>query len=217
MTPPKGSKQRPENEEIAKDLSRSKRVEDAKRQGEWDRLVRAEHDAFQLCCKLDADAEGKKNEKARAVQDWWSKTAKLLNFYWRTKGLEGIELTPFPMDVLSRLANISSEISDGITPTIVKDAGKMGRQLHYGEKRHLALAVEYMAAVKRGDINDKAPNKTVREAYNVTSRAVQGWCKRASEILEHFDFSRMKPEQLKQEMQKAGAIYARIGRSAPSE
>jgi hypothetical protein len=58
--------------------------------------------------------------------------------------------------------------------------------------------------------------KTVRLAYNVTPRAVQGWLRRRDEICVGVPFKHLTPEQLREKMKEAGKVYFRIGRGAPS-
>ena len=183
----------------------------------WSELMEQEEGAFQRCCELDRDVPDKNPVKSKAVRHWWSIANAALWMFTRTRAQHNHELQPFPSFLFGRLANISEEISNGIIPTFVEDARSGGRPMYRGERHHIAYGVLYIEAVRRGEIDDKAPNQTVRRAYNVTAKAVQGWVKRRDELCVGVPFSHLSADQLREKMLKCAANYARIGRGAPSE
>lgn len=186
-------------------------------QAKWSDLLQQEEIAFQRCCELDRQNHDRSSEKSEAVRHWWNVVNAVLWMFNRTRAQHDHELKPFPMYVLGRLANISEEISNGIIPTFVEDARGGGRPLYLGERKHIAYGVLYVEAARRGEIDDKAPNKTVRQAYNVTAKAVQGWMKRRDQICVGVPIRHLDPQELREKMLECGQVYSRIGRGAPSE
>ncbi len=183
----------------------------------WQELLDMEESAFRECCKLDSENADKSPEKVEAVRVWWSIVNSVLHMFVRTRAQYDFELKPFPAFPLSRLANISEEISNGNIPKFVKDATKQGRPLWLKEQKHIAFAIFYLEAVGRGEISDKSPNKTVRQAYNVTARAVQKWKKKREEICVGVAHKHLTPEKLTEKMYEYGEIYSVIGRGAPAK
>ena len=176
-----------------------------------------EEDAFQRCCRLDASNQEASDEKKRAVREWWSLVNGVLWMFVRTRAQHDCELTPFPAYTLGRLANIAEEISNGNIPSFVMDARKGGRALWRSERHHIAFGIAYIEAVREGKIADPSPNKTVRQAYNVTAKAVQNWMKRRDEICVGVPLKNLDPVQLEEQMRECAEVYARIGRGAPSD
>jgi hypothetical protein len=184
----------------------------------WADLIEAEEAAFQRCCELDRENSDKTAEKAEAVRYWWNMINSVLWMFNRTRAQYDHELQPFPMFVLGRLANVSEEVSNGIIPSIIEDArGGRGRPWRLRERRHIAYGVLYIEAVRRGEIDDKAPNQTVRRAFNVTAKAVQGWMKQRNNICVGVPFKHLTPEELRRKMFECGGVYSRVGRGAPFE
>ena len=68
----------------------------------------------------------------------------------------------------------------------------------------------------RGEISDRSPNKTVRQAFNVTARAVQNWAKDRGRICVDVPHQHLSPEKLRNKMLECGQVYSREGRGAPS-
>ncbi|MEW9922088.1 hypothetical protein AB2B41_20980 [Marimonas sp. MJW-29] len=184
---------------------------------EWTELLDQEEAAFQEICRLDAEGPEKSKAKSEAVRHWWMAVNAVLWMFTRTRLQYDYELQPFPQYVFARLADISEEISTGIVPKIIEYARIGGRPLYLLERHHIAYGVLYIEAVSRGDIADRSPNKTVRTAYNVTAKAVQGWMKRRDEICLGVPFKSLSPEKLKEKMLHCGSVYSHIGRGAPSE
>ncbi len=184
----------------------------------WSALLEAEETAFQKCCDLDHENHEKTKQKSEAVRHWWGLANEILWMFTRTRMQYNHELQPFPAFTLGRLANVSEDISNGIIPSFVEDARRgRGRPMFSGERKHIAYGVLYIEAVRSGEIEDRSPNLTVRRAYNVTARAVQGWMKRREEICLGVPFRQLSPEELKKKMLECGEVYSNIGRGAPSD
>lgn len=191
-------------------------IELAQLQLEWSKLLEQEEKAFTRSCDLDNTTSDKSDKKSEAVREWWSIANAVLWMFTRTRAQLDHELQPFPAVVFGRLANIAEEISNGIIPTFVDDARKGGRPMYRAERHHIAYAVFYIEAAKRGEIEDNSPNKTVRQAYNVTAKAVQGWVRKRDSICVGVPFKNLSPEKLRKKMLECGEIYARLGRGAPA-
>lgn len=194
-------------------MTESKRINEL--QLHWTDLLQQIEAQFDICTKLDVASAVKPNEKAEATRKWWAIANSALWMFVRTRAQYDYELTPFPYLLLGRLANISEELSMGNVPSFVSNTKTKGRAYWRMERHHIAYAVLYIEAVKRGEINDHSPNKTVRRAYNVTARAVQKWLKRKAEICVGVPHRGLSSEQLTQKMIECGKVYSRIGRGAP--
>lgn len=204
-------------ERLTQTASKQRERKLAELESKWIDLLETEEAAFQRCCELDRESPDRTPQKSDAVRHWWNVVNSALWMFNRTRMQFDYELKPFPMYVLGRLANISEEISNGIIPAFVEDARGNGRPLHLGERKHIAYGVLYVEAARRGEIDDRSPNKTVRQAYNVTSRAVQGWMKRRDKICVGIPYRHLSPEDLTEKMLECGQVYSRIGRGAPSK
>ncbi len=192
-------------------------VEAVSPEDDWRRLLLEEVEAFSRCVRMDEQNPFPTPEKSAAVRGWWGIVNRILWMCTRTRMQSGRELQPFPAETFARLANISEELGKGNLPSFVSDVARRGRPLWRKERHAIAYGVLYIEAAKRGDIPDRAPNKTVRQAYNVTARAVQGWIERRDEIVAGVPRRHLTADQLREKMLKSGAEYSRSGRGAPSE
>lgn len=188
----------------------TKDLEDRNRK--WQLLLETEERLFKNACELELQNWEKTEEQVEALREWWSCTNAIIWMFVRTNAQDGITLEPFPHFTLARLANISEELSRGIVPTFVSDAAARGRPLRRKERHHIAYAIFYIEAVQRGDITDRHHNKTVREIYGVTAKAVQKWMKQRDEICLGVPIEGYSPEQIEQKMRKCGAFYKVVGR-----
>lgn len=183
----------------------------------WVALLDREEIAFRRCVELDRQNFDRTPEQAEAVRKWWSIANAIIWMFVRTRAQHDHELQPFPAFTFGRLANICEELANGNLPSFVEHARARGRALWRKEREHIAYAVLYIEAVRRGEIPDHAPNLTVRRIYNVTDKAVQGWVRRRDEICVGVPHRHLTPEMLAAKMRECGAVYARIGRGAPSD
>jgi len=184
---------------------------------DWPKLLEKEELAFDYCVGLDKENPNRNPEKSEAVREWWCAANAVLWMFTRTRAQFNHELQPFPAFTFGRLANISEELSNGNLPSLVSDAAGTGRKYFLMERHHIAYGVLYIEAVKRGEIQDKSPNKTVRQAYNVTAKTVQNWMKRRDEMCVGVPHEHLSPDKLKLKMLECAGVYSHIGRGAPSE
>lgn len=199
----------PQNIELVDKLTEYERA--------WRELLDEEELAFQKCVQLDHETHEKTREKAEAVRQWWEITNSILWMFTRTRAQFYYELSPFPMYVFGRLANISEELSNGIIPSFVEDArGGRGRRRRLSERKHIAYGVLYIEAVRRGEILDRSPNKTVRQAYGVTAKAVQKWMRERNELCVGVPHKHLTPTMLSEKMFECAKVYHKIGRGAPA-
>lgn len=193
------------------------RWELARLEVEWSKLLDKEEEIFQRCCHLDNENPDKTPAKAQAVREWWSAANAVLSMFIPTRTKLNHELLPFPAHTLSRLAHIAEELSNGNVLPVVSDAAGGGHALFRMERHHIAHGVLYIEAVRRGEIDNPAPIKTVAQAYKVTKQTVRNWIKRRDKICVGVPHKNLTPEELTEEMFDCAVIYAWIGRGASSE
>ncbi len=182
---------------------------------EWLKLLEREEAAFQhLCSFYDDKQYVKTHEKSKATKEWWLLVNAILWMQIRTKAQLNHDLYPAPIKMLARMANIAEELSSGLVSTIISDVSG-GRPLWRAERHDIAYGVAYIKAVRRGELEDRSPNKTVRQAYDVTARTVQRWMHKEQEISVGAPFKHLSPQQLKVKMLESGSRYSKLGRGAP--
>ena len=145
------------------------RIERATLMHKWESLLEEEDELFSRAADLDRVTGEKTNEKSEIVRQWWGVVNAILWMIVRTKAQHDLDLTPLPAFTLGRLANMAEELSNGNVPSFITDAGSSGRPMWRVERHYIAFGILYIEAAKRGEILDKSYNKTVRQAYNVTS------------------------------------------------
>ena len=152
-------------------------------QEEWPRLVALERDAAKTARNVGNDRASSKKQRADALRAWWSTVSAVLTFYVRTLKSHGFTLEPMPADILILLAHLSEDLSNGIVHPILDDVYITGRRTMWRKQRHdIAKAIYYIEAVRRGEIKDPHPIKTVREQFGVLQRTVQRWIERRNKI-----------------------------------
>jgi hypothetical protein len=186
---------------------------------EWDEFLSESERLFRHCCELDRANPENSAEKSQAVREWWALTSDILWRYVRTKAQRDVYLEPFPLEVLTRLANLAEDLGGGNVSDFVSHAAIKGKGRPYwrAERHALGYAVLYIQAADQGDIDDPHPRKTVRNTYNVTAQTVRNWLTRRDELCRGCPGKNFTPEKLQKRMEHEGALYARIGRGAPSE
>lgn len=182
----------------------------------WEIILRWHEESFEVCCNLQNDPSTTKAQRREAVREFWGSVTTALRVYVRTQNQLNHHLTPHPDFLLMRLSNVTEELYGGNVPTLVSDAAAPGRTRWRAERHDIAYAVFYLEAVKRRDIIDKSPNKTVREAYNVTANAVRAWAKDRDQICADVPIRGFSPAELREKMLECGERYTRFGRGAPS-
>jgi len=183
----------------------------------WMALIEAEQKAFTRCVEYQQRSTATKREKSDVVREWWGLANQMLRLFVRAHDEFGCDLKPIPALLLDRLGSVAEELSNGVIPEFVEYVRGGGRPRRRGERIDQAVAILYLEAVGRGEIEDRHPNKTVRQAYNVTAQAVRNWVKQRESICLDLGDYRFAAEKLKEMMLESGARYARQGRGAPSE
>lgn len=183
----------------------------------WLQLIDEEKALFDRCRELDTE-DASKPQKSMATRSWWGVLHLQLWIYSNAQRQLSHTLEPYPAYAFERLTRITHDLSKGVVSPAILDAGKgnNGRPMTFFERRDIAHAVYYIQAVKAGALEDQSWNKTVRDTYNVSQRAVRRWQENADTIC----FLVPKPISAKQatrRMREGGERYSRIGRGAPSE
>ena len=201
-------------EELPADL---RNVELAELAGIWGKLI---EDEALWSAKLGeaVNDEAQSHLVPDMCRAWWGSLHLIIRVYSRAQAQRGLHLHPFPGPAFERLSLLTHELSRGVKSQAITDAmrGNMGRPMSYSERRDIAHAIFYIRAAKEGVIDDRSYNQTVRNAYNVTKRAVQRWCEREAV----FCLAVAKPQSakvLQSKMFECGERYSRIGRGAPSK
>ncbi|MGI9522318.1 MAG: hypothetical protein ACR2PG_11790 [Hyphomicrobiaceae bacterium] len=183
----------------------------------WPDLLKQLYDTRRLYVELSDKGPRHRNKAIEALREWWSLVNKALWCYAWTHAHHGQALEPFPINLIGNLIYTAEELSTGIIPSWVANAKKGGRPLYSGERKAIAYGVLYIEAVRRGEIKDRSPNKTVRQGFNVTAKSVQNWMRRSAELRIGIPLLNLSPDELRQKMLEHGALYARHGRGAPAD
>jgi len=181
-------------------------------QGGWQSLLADEERLFNRARELSRENWEKTDARSKAVREWWSVANAILWKYTRTQAQQNIYLEPMPIITMARLANIAEELSNGNVPSFVSDAATSGRPRWLKERHHIAYAIYYIEAAKRGEIQDRSHNKTVREIYGVSARAVQKWVEERDEICVGVPIRNLDSTLIEKKMRESGAVYQSIGR-----
>lgn len=179
----------------------------------WLDLLEAEKRAFDKAAKAAWDFPEGSAKRHNLSCEWFAASADLLQEFCLAIDRPYVAERP-PIDAVFRLSRIAEMLSTGNCPDPVTDAlTAKGRPGWFpAERRHIAIAVFYVEAVRTGDLIDRAPIKTVREAFGVSSRAVHGWLHRRDEICDGVPSPPLG--DLKQMVRNAGEMYRRFGRGA---
>ncbi len=131
----------------------------------WRNLLALAEDAYEAGYSACYNENATAQEKQAASRRWWSAANAVLWHYVRTHAQERITLEPLPANLLARLANLAEELSNGNVSELISDVHKIGRPRKWRKERHdIARAIYYVEAVRRGEIADRHPIKTVHEA-----------------------------------------------------
>ncbi len=105
----------------------------------------------------------------------WAKIREAIRDHLFDYATGGVET--FDKEIAYTLGDALRDLMDGHLPKLLDvklDAG--ARRLGYGARSGIEDAVRYVAWVKAGYIDDRAPNKTVRECYGASAKRVRVWC-----------------------------------------
>jgi len=98
-------------------------------------------------------------------------------------------LEEFPKDIAVELRTSMRDILWGITPDLFKTHKGIGERTYSPTVNDcIEAAVRYIRFAKAGLIDDKSPNKTIKEEYGVAKSTVSTW-------LNHKNFSHIKSPQ----------------------
>ncbi|MCI5041629.1 MAG: hypothetical protein MRY81_18335 [Donghicola eburneus] len=183
----------------------------------WEEVLRNERLWSEVCVELSHKAD-RPSELYEANRSWWFATHEVLAVYNQAQVQLGRTLTPFPGLALMRLSKLTHDLGRGIVSEVIRDAskGRIGRPIGWAERRDIAHAIHYIDACKEGIIADRAYNKTIAQAYDVTSRTVQKWIHGAGSLCANVPRA-LSHDEIINRMQASGKRYARIGRGASSE
>jgi len=158
---------------------------------------------------MEAEALASGGEENALIREWWLSNAYILRCI-AEKAQRGEKIEPFPVTLVIQLAKISEDLAGGNIHKVIHGAKKKG-SLSLGERECVAVAVRYKSAAEAGIIDDKRHTKTVCEAFGVHAQAVQKWMKqRDKRLLGVFD-PRLSPDQLRDELIRAGEAYQKWG------
>jgi len=177
------------------------------REHQYLRLIREENEAF--------DRANRKSEMSGPAQresfarDWFAASSKLLKEYTCSQMSPGSgeQSWPYPAGAILRLANLAEFLAAGRIPQPVTDITAYGGRPERwpGERRDIAVALQYINQAKSRAIVDRSYIKTVSEAFSVERTTVFGWQKKSEEILSGIE--PMPAEQLPDALKAAGARY----------
>ena len=155
------------------------------------------------------------------IWDWWRSIERLLDFQVRGMAeFPGGAHRDIPIDVLIAFRGFAGYLAVGQIPGLITDAATEGRRsIGPYERRDKGLAVAYILAAKHGiehwgetiTIADKAPVKTVCEAFGVKRTAVRNWQRTVPP--EHLGANPVNAEIVTNLMKSAAERYRIAGRS----
>ena len=125
---------------------------------------------------------------------------------------------PFPPPMAEYLWELVSELLAGGTPETLQAIARGGApSLSAVRWNYILAAVCYIKACKKGLIEDKSPNKTVRQYFGVSASTVRDWCQDKRNDLDPESLPIPEScdlvEFLRKEMEAAGANYRQSPRT----
>lgn len=195
-------------------------MDDAAARWHWQQLLSKELALREALSGLGPEATSTEEFKD-TLRQWWASIEAALDFYVRAL-TEGKTLSSHPLAILSSMKGFAGYLAVGKIPAPIANAASEGRRSPGPtEKRDIGLAVAYMLAASKGGIEhwgeriiiaDKAPVKTVMDAFGVKRTTAQGWKKTFDPSF--LGSNPINGEILKHLMTKAGDRYKASGRSA---
>jgi len=181
-------------------------VEDEFDRSRWDRLC-ADERAQRLAWQAQSGSGDDPPPAASLLRAWWATVEQLLWAYVR--GIEVYEVQiALPSDLAMMLATTSGFLAVGDIIEPVSGVATPGSLPSNPLRRDLlGWATAYLHMATSGEIADRSPNKTVREAFAVDRTTVQGWARLS---VPPTNVS-LGPEYVTRKMKEAGATYRRRG------
>jgi len=149
---------------------------------EWLALCHAERD--HTAWLEDHLSETESEEFRKRLRDWWGSIERLLAFHKKELAESGVTSRNIPICLLSTLCGFAGYLAIGQIPDPIAHTATEGRRkIGPSYRRDVGFAVAYIRAAKQGiphqgetiTIADKAPVKTVCEAFDVKRTAVRNW------------------------------------------
>lgn len=167
---------------------------------------------------LDGDA----SMKREAARSYWQAVALVCHCYnrpgnWPGGAASDVRDAPaprfaFPPTLARVLGNQAQYLHVGNVNAMLTDvAGKGRASPGPHEKRDMAVAVAYVAAVRAGDIALNAPIKSVAQAFGIKVRTLQKWIQEMTWVSKG-DFG--APAKLQAQFESSANNYRAAGRSA---
>ncbi len=184
---------------------------------EWVAAISEEERAAALLYEVGTKDPASAGELARS---WFGAIERLLRLAAIRCARDRTAEAFVPPEFALRLAGISGYLAAGILPEPVAITVKHGRsRMGPSERRDIGIAVAYRRAaearmVHNGislRIEDRAPVKTITDAYGVKPNTVRDWCRKFQPAF--LGVGDATPEILRSLMQQAGARYRSAGRS----
>lgn len=148
-------------------------------------------------------------QRENLSREWFAASSRLIKEYIQVQSRDsgGIASPTLPWEALLRLAKLAEALSIGRLPQPVQDVtasgGRPGRWT--GERRDIAVALDYIDYAKTGRVRDKAFIARVADAFKVDRTTVRDWQNAANDI--HEGFSPLPVERFPKALEKAGARY----------
>lgn len=148
---------------------------------------------------------GKKFDDPAALRQWWGTVSEVL---YAMQNKLGMPPDPMPMEVLFVLADTAAYLATGTIPKTILDVrGRGSTGPGPSETRDIRWAVTYRRATAWGWIDDKAPVKTIVEAYKLKNkRTVQEWCEKYQPYGD--DVHHRVPEIIRSRMEQSAQRYS---------
>ncbi len=154
------------------------------------------------------------------LRDWWGSIEKLLDFHVKEMAESPEVHRDIPIDVLSALRGFAGYLAVWQIPGPIAHAATEGRRnIGPSYRRDVGFAVAYILAAKQGiqhhgeivTIADKAPVKTVCEAFDVSRTTVRDWQRIVP--VAYLGANRVDAEIVTNLMKSAAERYRLAGRS----
>jgi hypothetical protein len=178
---------------------------------------REENNRINLNAALQNSSTG--HEFQALLREWWASIEALLNFYVEEVCLN-MPPRVLPFGLVNAFKGLSGYLAVGNIPAPIADVVARGAHAPGpSEKRDIGVAVAYLMAAQGGIehfgerivIDDRAPVKTICEAFSVSRATAQGWRKKFKP--DGLGMNPINAEILKSLMRQAGERYRLAGRS----
>lgn len=148
------------------------------------------------------------------IREWWSQSSEILWFLMRASTSAGLHVSPAPASLFAEFARVAEDLGNGVSPPLIGQVSERGRKTYsVNERKEVSIALCYLRAVEEGRIEDRSPNKTVRNAFGVSRSTVKKWEEVREVICAGMPGADYTSEQLVDALKAAGELHKRNGRS----